>query len=155
MKRKINSIDVLVIVIIVAVIVAGYWYMHRNEGSSTNIVSGKKTITFIAEADKVYPDVCKDIKIGDRMVAAGTYQDGQVVDVKVEDHQEVTAKDGEIVIVNDPTMKRLIVTIEAKVNQYGPYIDFGGQKVKAGDSYWIKTEEVSAYGSVVKILDEK
>lgn len=154
MKRKINSIDILVIVIILAVIVAGYWYINRNQTGGTNVVSGKKTITFVAEADRVYPDVCDDIKVGDRMVATGTYQDAQVVDVKVEDHKEVTAKDGKIVEVNDPTMKRLVVTIEAKVNQYGPYIDFGGQKIKSGDNYWIKTEEVSVYGYVVKILDE-
>lgn len=153
MKRKFNIIDILVILLILGVVAGGYWYLKKDDISSTQFVSGKETITFIAEANKVNPEVCENIAIGDQLVAVGNFQDAYVTDFYVEDMPDTSAKDGQIIQVNDPTLKRLVITIEAKVNRYGPYMEFGGQEIKGGVSYWIKTEKISAFGQVINILD--
>ncbi len=157
MKRKFNAIDVLVILIVIALIAGGYLYLNRDndDTAGVEIFTGKKTVTFIAEAYKVNSDVCKAVNVGDQLVAVGQLQEGYIKEVLVADTADVAAQDGQLIQVNDPTTKRLVVTIEALANKYGPYIDFGGQEIKAGSSYWIKTEDVTAFGIVVKIIDEE
>lgn len=152
MKRKFNIIDVLVVLLIVVVLVGGYLYLNRDRGEAA-VISGNDKIVFIAESNEVNPEVCNNIAVGDRLVAVGRYQDAYVTEVLVEDMADVAAKDGQIIQVNDPTLKRLVVTIEATVVKYGPYMEFGGQEVKAGVNYWIKTDKISTFGQVVNVLD--
>lgn len=152
MKRKFNGIDLFVILIVIVVAVGAYMYLSKDD-SDEPIIAGKQTITYIAEAYEVDPAVCDNINIGDKIVAVGKYQDALIKEFYVEDTLVEAVKDGQIIQVEDPTTKTLRVVIEAKVNRYGSYMDFGGQKIKSGESHWIKTDKMSAYGYVVKIVE--
>ncbi|PKM49134.1 MAG: hypothetical protein CVV02_17460 [Firmicutes bacterium HGW-Firmicutes-7] len=154
MKRKFNGIDLLVIVVMIIIAVGAYKYLTKDDSGQT-IVTGKETITFIAEAYKLSPEICDNIAPDDQIVAVGQYQDAYIKEVYVEDTVVEAVKDNEIIMVNDPTTKTLRVLIEAKVNRYGSYMDFGGQRIKAGDSYWIKTDQMAVYGYVVKVVDQE
>ncbi len=151
MKRKFNIIDLLIVIAILAVLGGGYWYMNRDQ-DATAIETGEQKITFVAEATKIYPDTVDKLQVGDKCVAEGQFQDGVITDVVIEDDATFAAKDGEIIKVTDTTMKRVVVTVEATVNRYGPYMDLGGQEIKAGKTYWIQTDQFKAYGSVLTVL---
>lgn len=155
MKKKFNSIDVLIVVVILAVLAGGIYYLSHAKNDDSGIVTGKRQVTFIAEATEILPAVCDQIKVGDTIVAMNTLQDGKIVKVESFDTRVKAAVGNEIVTLNDPTTKTLRVTIEASVNQYGPYMDFGGQEIKAGAQYWIKTETMHALGNVVNVIEEE
>lgn len=155
MKRKFNIIDALVILAVLAVLAGGYWYMNRDKDTTAAVETGEEKITFVAEATKIYPDTVDKLQVGDKVVAEGRYQEGVITEVVIEDDATYAAKDGEIIRVVDPTIKRIQVTIEATVNRYGPYMDLGGQEIKAGEPYWIQTDKFKAYGNVVTVLEQE
>jgi len=150
-RGKWNLIDAVIVVIIVCICIGGYLYFKKDSGTVQNIMSGKEKLVFTAEAEEVLPEIIDSINIGDQLVATGKYQDAFIKDVQVYDQQYITAKDGKIISYNDTTLKRVVVTIEANVNRSGPYYELGGQEIKAGASYWIKTDKMHMNGFVVSV----
>lgn len=153
-KKRFNYVDILIILVVIAVIIVGAWFLTRDKGSEV-ISSGKVEVTFIAEADSVPLEALDQIKIGDHVVASGRFQDATIVDYEILDSQEIVAIDGELKMISDPERRRVVVTISGKANKYGPYVDIGGQEIKAGSKYYIKTDVFEAYGYVVKVIDDK
>lgn len=152
MKRKFNVIDVLIIVVVIAVGIGGYFYITQ-EDKGDSVFVGKKKMTFMAQAFNIEPEVSKTIKEGDVLVANERVQDAIVKKVEIYDMDMVSSKDGELIAVKNPDKKRVVVTIEATVNKYGPYTDFAGQEVRSGVNYWIRTKEMHMYGQVMKIIE--
>lgn len=149
-NRKFNIVDFLLLCLAIVVVIGGYLYFSKDAGET--IFIGKQKVVFVAEADEINEDISNSIQIGDKLVAMGNYQDGEIIDVQIYDSEEIAAVDGKIVAYPVEDTKRIVVTIEANVNQYGPYIEFGGQEVKVGAPYWIKTDHMHAYGFVVDVL---
>ncbi|NDL66510.1 DUF4330 domain-containing protein [Anaerotalea alkaliphila] len=154
-NKRFNWVDGLVLLLVLAVGAGGFYFLQQRKASGGGVETGKREIVFLAEAVRVLPEVAASVEIGDRIVALNAIQDGEVVGVEIFDTQREAAVDGAIVAVSDPNSKTLRVTIRATVNRYGPYMDFGGQEIKVGSSYWIKTEGMHALGSVVAILEKE
>lgn len=156
MKRKINIIDIIIILIVIAVIIGCYLHFSKDSQSTQvdNIFKiGKEKVTFVLEGDNIRPELCDKISINDNLIVLGDYQDAMVTNVEVYDHESVAAVDGEIIAVDDPTMKRIVVTIEANVNRYGPYMDIGGQLLKSSVKFWFKTDKMTMLTKVVDITE--
>lgn len=154
-KKKFNIIDGLIIILLIAVGIGGYMYLKKDDGGPA-IVTGKQKVEIVVEAYKVNPEVCDQIAIGDQAVAAGYYVDAFVTDVFIENDKTVGAANGEIVALEDPTLRHIVVTFEANCNRYGSYMDVGGQEVKVGKQYYIKTARMAALGTIieVKLIEE-
>lgn len=153
-KKRFNYIDILIILAVIFVIIIAAWFLTRDKGERL-VSSGKVDITFIAEADSVPNEALDQIQIGDNVVASGRFQDAKIVDYEIYDSEELVAIDGELKMISDPERKKIVVTISGKANKYGPYIDLGGQEIKAGSKYYIKTDIFEVYGYVVKVLVDK
>lgn len=149
MKKKLNWVDYLVIVgVVLCVIVAVLYFTKKG---NVKIETNKTEITIYAEASNLLPEAVDLIKSGDKIVALGTYQDAVIEEVIIEDYVYMDAVDGELKVFTSPTRKRVVVKITGKANKYGPYIDLGGQEIKAGSKYYIKTDHFEAYGNVMSV----
>ena len=150
MKRKFNYIDGLIIVLILAVLVGGTWYLNKDSDNG-GIITRKTEVVYKAEAQNILSDAIEQIQVGDRLVAMGSFQDAEIIDIEYQEAYTVEAVDGQLEKVPQAGLKNIVVTIKGKANQYGPYIDLGGQEIKAGSKYYIKTDVFEAYGNVVEV----
>jgi len=145
-----NFVDGILIGMILIIVVAGVFYFSR-EKESSNLVIGKQRLTFIVRSEGIGKEVAEAYHVGDQMVSGERYQKGAITHVQVTPEKELVATDGEIVAREIANSFQVWVTIEAEVNQYGPYRDFGGQSVKVGEIYAINTKDVRSNGHVVYI----
>lgn len=152
MKRKINLVDIILVIILIVIIVGCYFYFTKDD-KDENFIIGKEKVTFIVEGDNILPELSNKVAVDDKLIANGIYQDAVVTKVEVLDHEEVIAVDGEIKAVKNPTLKRVLITIEANVNRYGPYMDIGGQELKSSTKFWFRTEKMTFLGNVVNLID--
>lgn len=160
MKRRLNIIDYSLIILVLLALVGGGLFVFKklNKNSdSSNIITGKQRVRVVCDAHSILPDIAAEMKAGDRLVAKKAYQNAEVVDVKIEEDFEIGAVNGEIVKVPMPEARYVTVTIEGEVNRYGPYLDLGGQALKIGEFFWIKTSKANLFGSVLslEILEEE
>lgn len=152
MKKKFSVLDLVIVVVVLAVLVGGFFFMRsRNQGSDYQASSGKVDVIFVAEADNIPEAMLTQIAVGDQLVAAGSYQNASIQSIEVYKSTDIAAVDGEIVSYELEETRRLVVTIQGQVSKYGPYMDLGGQEIKAGSPYYIKTDQFEAYGNVVNI----
>lgn len=150
MKKKLNYIDGLIIVLVLAVIAGGVWYLTKDDAES-GIITRKTEVVYKAEAKNLIDSTVEQIQVGDKLVAMGSVQDAEIIDIQYRDAYVVEAVDGQLVPIVQAGLKDIVVTIKGKANQYGPYIDLGGQEIKAGSKYYIKTDVFEAYGNVVEV----
>ncbi len=155
MKKKINFIDVIIIIGVVVVIAGAFWYFTKANGDTAVGSSNKVEITFVAEADNLQNDAVQQLKVGDILVSNGVFQDGKIQDIQISKSTEVVAIDGELIEIEIEELSKITVTIQGKANKYGPYVDLGGQEIKAGSKYYIKTDTYEVFGYVVQILEVK
>ena len=151
-KRKINYVDIIIILAVVIVLVAGYMYLTKDNSGATS-VSNKVNVTYIAEADQVKNEVVQQLKVGDIIVANSIYQNAEITKVEILESYTLDAVDGQIVKLPSAETVKVRVEISGEANKYGPYIELGGQEIKAGARYYIKTDIFEAYGSVVKLIE--
>jgi hypothetical protein len=150
MKRKLNYIDGLIIILVLVVLAGGVWYLTKDDGEG-GITTRKTEVVYKAEAKNVVENALEQIQVGDRLVAMGSFQDAEIIDIEYRDAYVVEAIEGQLEAIEQAGLKDIIVTIRGKANQYGPYIDLGGQEIKAGSKYYIKTDVFEAYGNVVEV----
>jgi hypothetical protein len=153
-KRKFNYIDIMIILVILVVGFVGFKYVTRDD-KEAKVSSNEVQVSFVAEADPVLNDALQQLSVGDTLVANGVFQDAVITNIEIKDSASVGALNGELIMVSNPENKKVLVTITGKANKFGPYIDLGGQEIKAGSKYYIKTDVFEAYGMVVNILEIK
>lgn len=151
---KFNIIDlVLVLIIIMAV----FFVINKFSDNDTTVNSStKKQIYLVAEAYKQAPNVVESIVEGDTLVAQNKYQNGTIDYVKIRDNDYLsTTSDGKLVASKNSLHKTIEVGIKCEGNINGPYIDSGGQELKVGLSYWIKTSKGQIRGFIKEIKIEE
>ena len=152
MKRRLNLVDIMVVIVVLVIAGIGIIYFMGNQSlGNLASASGKVKIIYVTEAQSLTEDMLTNLKVGDQLVSAGRFQDGKILDIQIVKATDVEAVDGEIIAYELEESRRVIVTIEANANKYGPYIELGGQEIKAGSPYYIKTDMFEAYGNVVNI----
>ncbi|MCT4688604.1 DUF4330 domain-containing protein [Vallitalea sp.] len=151
---KINIMDIIIILL---VIVIGFAvYSKYKKDSETVVSSTKKDIYIVAEAYSQAPEITESIVEGETLVAQNKYQSGNIDYVEITDDDYVTTtKDGKLIATKDTSRKRIEVGIKCKANINGPYIDSGGQEIKVGLPYWIKTSNGQIKGVVKEIRLEQ
>lgn len=152
-KKKFNIIDILAVLAILAlaILLALYFGMKSNASRGIKLITGKVDLEIIAEAEDVLDEVAVSAKEGDKLVALKRVQDASLSKVEIINDYEISAIDGKITKSEKTGKKRVRVTISAKANRYGPYFDIGGQKIKTGEPYWIKTVKFNALGNIISV----
>lgn len=157
MKKKFNFIDVLVVLLVVVVVVGAVWYFTKDDGTGTETAStsNKVEVTFVAEADRIQNGLLDQLRVGDKIMSNEMLQDGEIVDFEIMKTDLIEAVDGEIVAIEMEELNKVRVTIKCMANKYGPYMDIGGQEIKVGSRYYIKTDIFEAFGYVAQIVEVK
>ncbi|GKX30446.1 hypothetical protein SH1V18_29260 [Vallitalea longa] len=151
---KINIMDIIIILLVILIGVTLYNKIY-NKGDSA-VSSTKQDIYIVAEAYGQAPDVVDSIKQGDKIVAQNIYQSGDIDYVDISDDNYVTTtNEGKLIVQKRTDKKTIEVGINCKANINGPYIDCGGQEIKVGKSYWIKTSKGQIRGFIKEIKLEQ
>ncbi|MDA3847026.1 MAG: DUF4330 domain-containing protein [Vallitaleaceae bacterium] len=152
-KGSFNIVDIFVVIGIVAILILVVWYLFLKDAPVKVADDGSNTVTFVAKAYELEKEAVDQLKIGDKLVALDVYQPGKIVDFIIEPSKKIEAINGEIVIVKDPTLVDITVTMEVVPNKQKAYMDMGSQQIIVGIPYWIKTEAMHAEGIIVSIED--
>lgn len=152
-QKKWNSLDVIILVMAIAVIAI---FLNRNvifkPSDAQDAGSGKVEVFFEAEAFKQTEASGGGFVVGDKITAQNKYQDGVIETVEMRGTLKTkVAANGALVTYEDPLEKIVVIGIRAKANKLGPYMEIGGQALKVGGNYFIKTDNAEIYGKIKTI----
>jgi len=147
----INPIDLLVLLLIVLV-GGGVLYKTKLGGS----VVKPKTITAVFRVSALHPNDADDLKVGDKLVAAGDVTGAEIIAIKIVPASTRNPnKDGIMVKGEDPLLKDAFVTARDKRVVSPAEINFAGQELKIGKEFFLKTQkyEFRAIPQEVRVED--
>ena len=148
-KNRFNIIDGLVLLVIVAILLV---FIFRNNIISNVTESEKKSIEFTVLLEDQRKEVLEQLEPGQKLFAEYRFQDGEVVRIEIfPTEEEQIMGDGTLRMVPVADRYSALVDLKAEADFDGPYIQLGGQEVKAGIDYIVKTEEFSHLGKIIKM----
>jgi len=144
----INIVDLLVLLVILLVLAgAAYKFKERSGGEGA-----AKTVRVTVIAPALRPEMLNNVKVGDRMVSGSSFTDVVITDVKIQTSYTITIDSaGKRVEAFDPYLKDLIVTIEGKTVIPGATINLGGQEIRSGKDYFIKSLDYDFKGLILSV----
>ncbi len=149
MKRKWNWVDTLVIILIAAAILA---FFNRDRLSNGVAPSNRRSISFTVEAKKLPKDIITELSSGDQIFSQYKLQKAYITEIAVKPTEKTSvAPDGTLKVYEDTEEMILEATIEAEVLSSGPYLDLGGQEIKVGIPFILKTTDVEITSDIKHI----
>lgn len=152
MKKKSNWVDTTVIVVILLAIIL---FLNKdkvlNMGSKES-TSNERDIILVVEGDAVTENMITDLKIGDQIFSQDKLQNAKVEKITTEPLTRVSRKRRDS--YEDAEEIKAIVEIHGKVAFSGPYMDLGGQEIKVGLPFIMKTTKVE-FPSTIKYIEVK
>lgn len=143
----INIID-LIILLLIVLVGAGAAYKFTHKTAQGEI----KTVEFEVMVPCVRPELAEAVKVGDKMVQGGSYTPVTVKSVDIKPGLSVNLNaQGHKVISYDPYMKDVFVVNEGKVNISSATITMGGQEIRIGKDYYVKSRDYELKGTIMKI----
>ncbi len=142
MKRKWNWIDTTIIILVLLAVVV---FLNRDKFKEGNLgaSSNKKNIKITLEGSEITADMVTELKIGDKIFSQNSIQNAAIEDIQIRPKENTkVGKDGKIITYEDAQEVTVTVTINAEVVTSGPYMDLGGQEIKVGVPFIMKTTEV-------------
>ena len=154
---KVNIVDLIVILVIVAVRAAAA--VKITTGRTTDSVAGNEA----AQSEQQYcyatiiarlqpEEVGTNLKVGDHLVANGGYTDAEIVDVQMKpaDYVGVNAE-GQTVKSEHPMWKDITVVAKQKLDPSDVTLKLGGQEIRVGYDFILKTQMVETKATVRNI----
>jgi len=144
----INVVDLLVLLAVLLAL-GGAYYKYRGPG----IIAGEeKTVRFVVLAPIQRPEVVAEMKVGDRMVSGSSYTNVVIKDIQTRPCELVaTDSAGRRVKTTDPYYLDVIVTLEGKTKLSGASIVLGGQEIRSGKKYFVKSLTYEIEGTVIHV----
>lgn len=144
----INIIDLTVILLILLVAAGAYYKLNSDQGG----IAAAKEIEFTVMVPCVRPKLAETVQVGDKMVAGDSYQAVTVKSVEVKPAFGVyTSSDGSRVETTDPYLKDIFVVLEGKTVISGATINMGGQEIRVGREYYVKSLTYEHKGTIMDI----
>lgn len=155
MKKKWNWIDITILLIIILLIVG---FLNRDKiirvGEKVT-ESNVKDLVITLEAKELTEDMVTDLSVGDKIFSQYNFQNATIKEVVVEPLLRSEAgSDGKMRVYEDSEEVKVTIKIDAQVTYSGPYMELGGQVVKAGNSFVLKTTKVEL-PSTIKHIEVK
>ena len=155
---KINIVDLLVILLVVAAAVFVGLKVLGKGGVLPGAQGGSAKITYTVQVNNVYPDVYDNLlpyvqqEGGDQLMASGTMLSGYVVDVKAVPHDNSTVSInsslGALVLPMSDDLLDLTFTVEATVPNADTN-ELGTQEIRIGKSHTLKTTHFEFAGGLI------
>ncbi len=143
---KVNVVDLIVLVIIVGVIGAvGYRLTSSrlNAGDGNPLTTEDQYCYVTLYSSLVVPEISQSLEVGEKLVANSQYTDAEIVSIEETPAAYVaTNDDGEAVLSEHPLWKDVTVVVKEKVDPSSVILKVGGQEVRVGYSYILKTQTV-------------
>lgn len=156
-KTKFNVIDVLILILVVFVVLAGlYVYYDRTHGDEK--IQNTQNVSFTIEVNGLSYDAANSFKVGDTVTLGETTSgSGKITNVDIVDYERVSvdSEDGKYILANVPNEYTARVTIlfeaEKTSDSYmsgseiiavGREMPFNGKGVAASDCYIVDLEEI-------------
>ncbi|HZH93027.1 MAG TPA: DUF4330 family protein, partial [Tissierellaceae bacterium] len=104
------------------------------------------------EVDELKPEMVTDLKAGDQIFSQYRLQNATIREVETRP-MEIKAVNGqgEVQVIESQDLVTLQAVIDAQVVTSGPYMDLGGQEVKVGLTFVLKTTEFEAMSDIKHI----
>lgn len=143
----VNIIDFIVIVLVLLV-AAGVVYKLRAPSATAEV----KHVKAVIMVPCVRPELAEAVAVGDKMVSGNYYTNVTVTGVEVKNaiHVNTDAK-GQRVFAIDPYLKDVFVTVEGDVPISSATITLGGQEMRVGKDYYVKSLDYELKGTIFKI----
>ncbi len=151
--RLFGRVSIIDVAIILAVILVICGVFYRGRGPDVAAVSSK-TVTIKVVCPFVYPDVVKNIQVGDQLVANNQLVPVYIKEVDIRKAATTVSKpDGSMILTENPFRKDIFLVIEGQTTAVSPHeIMLGGQKVRAGkDDYFVKTRTAELRATVLEV----
>ncbi|NTW05060.1 MAG: DUF4330 domain-containing protein [Peptococcaceae bacterium] len=143
----INVIDLSVLLLVLLVAV-GVGYKYSQKSQQTQNV----TVEFQVMVPHIRPEIAKAIKIGDKMVQGTSYTSVVVKDVQIKPGYSVNVDaKGQRVESYDPYLVDIYVTNTGKTTLSSASIAMGGQDIRAGKEYFVKSRDYEFKGEIVAV----
>lgn len=155
---KINLVDLLVLVVLVAAVaMVGFKLLGKN-GVLPGADGGSAKITFTVQVNNVYPEIYENLRSyveqegGDQLMASGNLLPGYVVAVEAVPHDSSTVSInsslGALVLPMSDDLLDLTFTVEATVPNADTN-ELGTQEVRIGKSHTLKTTHFEFANGVI------
>jgi len=145
----VNIVDFLIAAAILLVIAGGY---YKFVSSKSGGAAEPKIVEATIFLPSVRPQLAEVIKVGDRMVANNSYQQVTVKSVEIKPAFGVfTTADGKRVEAIDPYLKDIYVVVEGKTVIDGATINMGGQEIRIGRNYYVKSLTYEFEGTIIDV----
>lgn len=152
---KINLIDLLVVLVILAVIVGVFWKLAGDEVTDAIAPTAKTMIEYEVLCTAVQTDAARSAEetaVGQKLMSNGSLLNAEVTACVVEPYitTNVDAA-GNTVAVTDQARSNVRFTITAELASGDKTNSVGSQEVRVGKSHIVKTTEVEISGTVTKV----
>ncbi|HUW63972.1 MAG TPA: DUF4330 domain-containing protein [Spirochaetia bacterium] len=132
---RINIIDIVVIVIVIAVLLGTGYKLLK-----TRTAAPAETVRFEVLAPTVMPEAAAEIHPGDQLVAGNNLMPDKITSVVVIPAMlGVSRADGTRARVPDPYLKDVVVWVQGQAPVSGGTITMAGQQIRAGANFVLKT----------------
>lgn len=152
---KINIVDLIVLIVIVALVAAlGIHFVSGNDSSDAeSAVQTEDQYCYVTIVARLQPEeVGEYLNVGDHLVANGGYTEAEIVDVQVEDADYVGLNaDGIATKSKHPMWKDVKVIAKQKLDPSSVTLKLGGQEIRVGNDFILKTQTVEANATVRQI----
>lgn len=153
---KLNIVDLIVILVIIAMIAAAAVKVtsgSASQESGGNTEQTEEQYCYATIIARLQPEeVGNNLKVGDHLVANGGYTDAEIVDVqmKAADYVGVNSE-GETVKSEHPMWKDITIVAKQKLDPSDVTLKLGGQEIRVGYDFIIKTQMVETKATVRNI----
>ncbi len=152
---KINLIDLLVVLVILAVIVGVFWKLAGDEVSDAIAPTTKTTMEYEVLCTAVPADAAlaaEAVSVGQQLMSNGGLLNATVTACVVEPYITTNVDaEGNSVAVTDQARNNVRFTITAELASGDKTNSVGSQEVRIGKSHIVKTTEVEITGTVTKV----
>lgn len=143
----INIVD-LIIISVVLLVAAGAAYKYINKSAPGAAV----TVEFEVMIPHVRPELTEAIKAGDRMVQGNSYTNVTVKEVRLNPGYSINVDArGQRVESFDPYLKDVYVTNTGTTTLSSATISMGGQDIRVGKEYFVKSRDYEFKGTITKV----
>lgn len=143
----INIID-LIIILLVLLVAGGAYYKFSNK----TVQAKQVTVEFQVLIPHVRPELVDAVKAGDKMVQGESYTNVTVKNVEIKPGFSINVDSrGQRVASYDPYLKDIYVTNTGTTALTSAAIRMGGQDIREGKEYYVKSRDYEFKGTIVKV----
>lgn len=148
MKRKWNILDTIVVILILILMGLIINKDRILSKAEDNAKSNQKHIVFVAEVKDLSPNDDSYMAQGDKIFSQYKIQDAEITNIEVTPHKEVYVNPQGIMQEYETNTVDIQVKIEGNVATSGPYMDLGGQEIKEGLPFILKTTKAEYLSNI-------